>query len=182
MAITISSEVFGPVPETRRDPKGAARELVLALGAIAGVIGIVGFAASLAFGVSFDVFRTGSMAPTMPQGALAITVPVAASDLRVGEVVTVPVDGSSLPVTHRIVGIDGTGRERLLTLKGDDNRTADATPYRVHTARLVVWSAPGIGAIWALLRSPLMIALGTVVIAALVLWSFWPRGGGKDAR
>jgi signal peptidase len=182
MAMTISSEVFGPVVEVKRDAKGAAREAVLALGAIVGVIGIVGFIASLAFGVSFDVFRTGSMAPTMPQGALAITVPVAASDLRVGQVVTVPVAGSSLPVTHRIVAIAKDSRARDLTLKGDDNRTADAAPYRVHSARLVVWSAPGIGAIWALLRSPLMIALATVALAALVLWSFWPRGGEKDAR
>ena len=124
MVMTVSSEFFGSAPEAKRDPKGAAREALLALGAIVGVIGIVGFAASLAFGVSFDVFRTGSMAPTMPQGALAITVPVAASELEVGQVVTVPVAGSSLPVTHRIVDIRESGGSRLLTLKGDDNRTA----------------------------------------------------------
>ena len=160
------------------DAKAVARETTLALAALVGVMTVLGFLASLAFGVTFEVFATGSMSPTIPTGALAITRPAPASDLRVGQVVTVPFPGRTLPITHRIVKIaddPGVPAGRVLTLKGDANATADAVSYHVSTAKVLLWSTPGIGTIWTVMHTPLFLGLGTLLLVTLVLWAFWPR-------
>lgn len=73
------------------------------------VVAAVGLAAWFAFsaftGASLITFRTGSMSPTMPQGTLAVTVPVQASELAVGDVITVQRAGEAMPVTHRVTAI-----------------------------------------------------------------------------
>src|SRR5699024_9758793 len=109
-------------------------------------------------GATLITFRTGSMAPTMPQGALAVTVPVRASELEVGDVITVQRAGETMPVTHRIIEIEpvqqraahaadiraaapGLGapdlsspHARQITMQGDDNTTADHLPYALTDA------------------------------------------------
>lgn len=141
------------------------------------------FAFSAISGARLVAFRTGSMSPAMPQGAVAMSVPVAAAEIRVGDVVTVRRAGAELPVTHRVVEVRGAeaASERIpagareLVLKGDDNDRADARPYVVREAHRVVFSAPGLGAALALLQSP--IGMGALILAAgaLTVWAFWPR-------
>jgi len=144
-------------------------------------------------------FRTGSMSPTMPQGALAVTLPATADELRVGDVVTVQRAGEKLPVTHRIVEIgpvvpppanapelraaapggsppvldDPANRE--LQLRGDDNRQNDPLPYVVHDVRRVVFSVPGLGNTLMMLQSPIGAGAMILIVGALVVWAFWPK-------
>ncbi len=133
-------------------------------------------------GATLITFRTGSMSPTMPQGALAVSLPVTAEEIAVGDVVTVQRADSRLPVTHRVVEVRlppdaamlpaGT---RELVLQGDDNDTVDSSPYVVADARRVVFAVPRLGTAIMLLQTPLgMGALG-LLAGALTVWAFWPR-------
>lgn len=136
-------------------------------------------------GATLITFRTGSMTPAMPQGAMAITVPVAASDIQVGDVVTVPRLSDGRPVTHRVVSVSEPADltvpgARELVLKGDANTAVDHRPYVVTEARRVVFSLAGVGAAMETLRSPSGFAGLTVLLACLVTWAFWPSE--RDSR
>ena len=153
------------------------------------IVAAVSLAAWFAFatltGATLITFRTGSMAPTMPQGAVGVALPVSAAEIAVGDVVTVQRAGEPLPVTHRVVEVrDATtatsdaplprgGRE--LVLQGDDNAQPDLLPYVVTHAKRVVVAAPGLGHTLMLLQSPIGMGAMTVVAGALATWAFWPK-------
>lgn len=169
--------------ETSADPsassRGRAKSIVLTIAGIAGVLSVIWLLAGGLFGLSVIVFKTGSMAPTMPTGSMAITRSIPASAIRVGDVITVPVPGKVLPVTHRVVSIANVPAvpdDRSVVLKGDDNLTADQTPYTVGRVKRVVFSTPYVGTALALFQTPPFIGLMFLVVAALVLWAFWPAG------
>lgn len=131
-------------------------------------------------GATLVTFRTGSMAPTMPQGAVAITLPTAAEALVVGDVVTVARDPGALPITHRVIEVrmpaqasDPSVRELLL--QGDANATPDVQPYLVTDVRRVVLSAPHVGSTLMVLQSPIGMGALTLLAGALATWAFWPR-------
>jgi signal peptidase len=160
-----------------RTSRSRAKSIVLTIAGIAGALSILWLIASVVFGLSVIVFRTGSMAPTMPTGSMAITRSIPASAIRVGDVVTVPVPGKVLPVTHRVVSIarvSAVPNDRSVVLKGDDNLSPDQTPYTVGRVKLVIFSMPGVGTALALFQTPPFIGLMFLVVAALVLWAFWP--------
>lgn len=143
---------------------------------------------AMTVGATLVVFRTGSMAPAIPQGALAVSFPVAAAEIRVGDVVTVQRADAELPVSHRVVevrvGADATVAPpiprdaRELVLQGDANAQPDLRPAVVREARRVVWSVPGAGTALMMVQSP--IGLGVMVLGAgaLTTWAFWPRRTG----
>ncbi|MCU1528652.1 MAG: peptidase signal peptidase [Frondihabitans sp.] len=160
-----------------------AREATLAVGGLAGALVVLWLIASLIFGVSMIVFKTGSMSPTIPTGAIAIERPLAATDITKGQVITVPVPGEQLPVTHRVVSVTPDPKVpggRIVVLKGDANATADITPYHVTKVKLVIFSVPVLGTVFEFTRTPLVLAAITVLLAALVLWSLWPRDPSDD--
>ncbi|GGA65886.1 hypothetical protein GCM10011490_15680 [Pseudoclavibacter endophyticus] len=157
---------------------GALASVATTLLAIVGVavLGWLAFAALT--GAQLIVFKTGSMSPTMPQGAAAVVLPVPASDLEVGDVVTVQSHGSDLPVTHRIVAIEPAAAApgaTALTLRGDANTEDDQAPYVVTEAHRVVASMPGLGTVIALAQTPISMGVFTLVAALLVVRAFWPR-------
>jgi signal peptidase len=177
-SIIEATDLSAPADPSVKGHHHVAREVVLAVAGTAGAIGILWLIATLLFGVGLIVFRTGSMAPTMPTGALALERPIAASAIVKGDVITVPDPGQQLPVTHRVVSVTqdpAVPAGRIVVLKGDDNAHADITPYHVTKAKLVIASAPYLGTVLALSRSPLVLLVGTLLFAALVLWSLWPR-------
>lgn len=161
------------------------------------------FAYSNVAGATLVTFRTGSMAPTMPQGAVAVTVPVRGSELAVGDVITVQRAGESMPVTHRIIEIGpveargeneadirasapgsgpGSGPPdlaspdaRQVVMQGDDNDTPDHLPYALTDARRVVFAVPFVGTALMLLQSPIGMGALILLVGALVVWAFWPR-------
>jgi signal peptidase len=131
-----------PVPTTpaqRRTPAGALGEVLLWIAAIGGAICIVVVLAAVFFNVTLIMFKTGSMEPTIPTGSLAVVQKIPASEVAVGDIVTVDRPGQ-LPVTHRVTSVAGTGDSRTLTLRGDANETDDMAPYVVQDVRLTwVW-------------------------------------------
>jgi signal peptidase I len=151
---------------------------------LAGLLGVIAILVTIApfFGWTVVRLATGSMTPTYPTNSLLITKTVPATEAKVGDVVMVQRVGQ-LPITHRVVAtktyLHGATQ---LTLKGDDNRTADARPYLVTTVGVVVAGLPWGGAIFAALRSTVGLAGLTVFATLIVLWAWWPKQTGPSAQ
>lgn len=153
------------------------KNTVVMIAAITGGLTIAWTVASLSFGLTIVAFRTGSMSPTIPAGSAAIAVPISAPDIEVGDVITVTPEGKSLPVTHRVVSVQddpAVPDGRLIVMRGDANDTNDRAPYAVTKALRVVASAPYLGRVFAVSRTPLALAFTTAIVACLVTWALWP--------
>ena len=156
-----------PAKQTSR-----GRELALNIGAIAGLVCIIAAAASMFLGVKPLVFRSGSMEPTIPTGALALTVPVAADDLAVGDVVSVVTPGD-VRITHRVTALAPLGDGTVaVTMQGDANNAADPSPYIVDEVDRVFFHVSGVGYVVAWLTSPVAIFLGGMMAGALCVIVF----------
>ncbi|WP_247040686.1 signal peptidase I [Arthrobacter rhizosphaerae] len=158
------------------------RESALTVLAVLGALCLAAVIASALFSINFVVFRSGSMEPAFPVGALAAVREVPASSLRPGDVATVSRTPSSTPITHRVVSVHpdpALPGQVILVLKGDANRSPDPVEYRVSTARQMLFAVPELGG-WVMgLRSPAILGISSVLLAALVAWSFWPRRSGS---
>jgi signal peptidase len=173
----------GRRPAPRRGP--SPRDAVVTAAGIIGFAAIAWIVVSWIFSLQLIVFVTGSMTPTMPTGAAAIVQTVAAGQLHVGDVVTVPKPSSGVPVTHRIVAIaavDGDADARSLTLKGDANSFADRDRYVVSSAGRVVASMPGAGEILAWAKSPIVMMSVAVLVSAIAAWALWPSTRSQRRR
>lgn len=156
------------------------RGVLLTTTAALGVLSVLAVAAGVALDVRPLVVVSGSMEPDIPVGSLIAGRTVAAADLEVGDVVTVPRRaGTADLVTHRIVEIresDAAEGARELVLRGDANATDDPMPYTVTEARRHVAAVPGGGYLVQTLRSPRgMVVLAGVLLAAVVLTFSVPR-------
>lgn len=153
----------------RRDAGWWLKETALTVGAILGVLCILFAIFGSALGIKPLVFRSGSMEPTISTGALAISRAVPASDLRVGDVVSVT-DAGGNRVTHRITDIgDRSGNSASLQLRGDANRTPDTQQYVVTTADRVAVDIPLLGYLVSWLATPAAL-LVLALLVALLLW------------
>lgn len=141
---------------------GRAWSLALTLSAVIGTLCFVGTLAAPLLGIRPLIFTSGSMAPAIPTGSLAFARDVPAEDLKVGDVVTVPLHGSF--VTHRIVGVTQGVGTATLVLRGDGNEVSDADAYVVSSAPRTFFSVPRLGTFVAWFsRAP-----GVYVLAAWV--------------
>jgi signal peptidase len=142
------------------------------------------FALSATGSARFVPVLSDSMAPEMPVGSLALTLPVAKGDISVGDVIvfTNP-NRPSVRVIHRITHIYGDDEAQsfsnwspdalFATTKGDNNPEAD--PWVVVTTDANVWrlstSLPFMGqpAIWLSQPMAPVWLIGAGVLAAVVL-------------
>lgn len=160
---------------SRRDFRSRTREAVLNIAAAGGAVCILAVVCAVLFNITLIMFKTGSMAPSIPAGSLAVVREIPAGEINVGDVVTVDRPGK-LPITHRVQAVaaaDGDGR--TITMKGDANAEADPAPYVVERVRLVLWSAPGLARPVAAAANPVVLGATTVAVSALVTWVLWPR-------
>ena len=148
------------------------RELVLWLGALAGLLAVAAAGCVLILGASFLVFRSGSMSPAIDTGALAMATPTAARDVRAGDIVTVRTDEGGL-VTHRVVSSTLRGDEATLVLKGDANATPDPDVHVVTSVEKVRFAVPLAGYVLANALTP----AGLVATAACCLVLFQLTSG-----
>lgn len=165
---------------SRRGPAKVLADLLLWIAAIGGVICIVLVILAYTAGITLIMFKTGSMSPTIPAGSVAVVQRIPASEIEVGDVVTVDRAGE-LPITHRVTSItDGaTPAQRVITMKGDANALEDPAPYTVTSGRIVLFSVPGIATIIVGMGNPFVLGGITVAAAVLVVWAFWPRERGR---
>jgi signal peptidase len=169
---------------SRRSVASVVGSTLLNLAALGGVVCIVLVILATCFNITLIMFKTGSMSPTIPTGSLALVREIPASDIRIGDVVTVDRAGQ-LPVTHRVTSVtDGgagaPGSQRLITMQGDANLSEDPEPYRVDTVRIVLGSVPGLAAVIIWFSNPWVLGGLTLACSVLVGWAFWPRSGRND--
>jgi signal peptidase len=160
------------------------RSVVVTIAGSIGILCVAWWVVSILAGLSLVVVTTGSMSPTIPTGAVVVSHRVPASDVRPGQVVTVPRPGADLPVTHRVVAVDpvaGDPAARQLTLRGDANRTDDRDPYVVRDAGRTVASAPGVGTGLQVVSQPLFRGTGVALVGLVIVWAFWPARRRPDA-
>jgi signal peptidase len=166
---------------TRRTPAGVIGDILLWAASIGGVICILLVLATVLFHVTLIMFKTGSMEPTIPTGSLAVVHEIPASQIDVGQIVTVDRPGQ-LPVTHRVTSVTGSGDTRTITLRGDANPTDDVAPYVVGTVREVWTWVPGWAQVVVWFSNPVVLGGLTFGATALVTWAFWPRDAGHGRR
>lgn len=155
--------------------------VLLNLAALGGLICIVLVVLAWMFNISLIMFKTGSMSPTIPAGSLAVVQRVPASDMKIGDIITVDRPGD-LPVTHRVTNIapGSTVEQRIITMRGDANPVDDPFPYVVETARSTLWHVPGLAKVVVWFGNPWIMGGITIAAAGLVTWSFWPRDRSDD--
>jgi len=161
------------------------REVALTLVAVLGLLCILALILGFVFKASFVVFRTGSMEPQYPVGALSLTVQVQAEDLVPGDVVSVKREDSNVLITHRVVSVtppESAGDSTSLILKGDANISQDPLPYDVATAQKVLVTVPVVGSWLMTARGPGFIAGATLALAVLVLWAYWPKRHTRQGK
>lgn len=173
----------GLASETRARPAALRvargfREALLTVVALLGLACILALVLGFFFKASFVVFRTGSMEPKYPVGALSLTVQVDPRELVPGDVVSVRREAAAALVTHRVVAVDpptGAGATASLWLRGDANISNDPLPYDVATAQKVLFTVPALGTWVMASRGPEFLGAATLAVTALVTWAYWPR-------
>lgn len=161
--------------EVRRSPVEKLLNVGLTILAVFGTVCIALVIIAFVFNFSIILFKTGSMEPAIPQGSAALAREIPASDIRVGDVVTVDRGSDERPITHRVTEIRREGDAHyLIAMRGDANPRPDPAMYRVSEVRKVLWHVPG-AAVWIVwLSSPLLLIAIVLAAAFLVGWAFWP--------
>ncbi|MFJ6415584.1 signal peptidase I [Paeniglutamicibacter sp. NPDC091659] len=149
------------------------------LAAIGGFICIGLVIAASVFNISLIMFKTGSMSPTIPAGSVALVREIPASEVGIGDIITVDRPGN-LPVTHRVTDIKAVDNGQWsLSMKGDANEQPDPLPYEVVTVRQTLGHVPGLAPVIVSMGSPWVLGSLTLCAAALVTGVFWPRRQGR---
>ena len=167
---------------SRASTRGRIGNALLNIAALGGTVCIILVILAFFFQITLIMFKTGSMSPTIPAGSLAVVKKIPASEVRVGDVVTVD-RASALPVTHRVTSVSqADGGAVKLTMRGDANPTDDPLPYEATTVRSVLWSVPELAYTVNAANNPIILGSLTVVMAVVVTWAFWPREEPRRRR
>jgi signal peptidase len=112
----------------------------------------------------------GSMGAALPTGSVAVTRPVDASDLAVGDIIAIGHGSGGLPTLHRIVAVeDAGGGRQVVTTRGDANRTND--PQSITTrgsGDRVVFHVPLVGYLVAFTRTGVGVSILMLPVVARV--------------
>jgi len=154
----------------------ALRRTLLDVGAVAGAACLLLAVAAPLLGVRPLIFLSGSMAPTIPAGSLALSRVVPAAEVRVGDVLTVPVGQTY--VTHRVVEVTHRQDGSTVRLQGDANRTPDPVVHEIRSAPRLLGSVPHLGSMVAWFSRP----PGVFLLAAYVLFLLDTLRRGRTER
>jgi signal peptidase len=150
-----------------------------ALVVVLGVLGLVCLVlAALPFvGFRLIVLTTGSMSPGLPAGSLVVARDAPASEISLGDIVTVDRE-SAPPVTHRVIAVEPASSgssSRTITMQGDGNFSPDPEPYVVDRVGIAALAVPWGGQLVFAMRSPWVTVGASIAIGLLVLWTWWPK-------
>jgi signal peptidase len=120
-------------------------------------------AATWAIGWQVDIVRSGSMAPTVPRGSVAVIAPISPRAVQPGDVIRFRsrAPGDDRLVLHRVVRTEAApGGLTAFWTQGDANATPDPRPvYDQQLQGRMVFHVPRLGAVFYALRSPVGLAL-----------------------
>ncbi len=120
---------------------------------------------------------SASMRPTVAEGSMVLITPMAARDVRVGDIVTyqIPVEDRRV-VTHRVVEILEAGDHPVIRTQGDANNAPDPWTARMDAGPLwkVRADVPKLGSAVTALRQPVAQRM-SVLVLPLVMCVIWLR-------
>ncbi|WP_313407756.1 signal peptidase I [Aeromicrobium sp.] len=153
---------------------------VLWVTAVLGAASLLLGLATVVAGVQPLIFRSSSMGPEIPAGALGLAKTVDATEVEVGDVISV--DGANgIRVTHRVVEVgEAAGSEVSFTLKGDANAAPDAHAYVASEVDRVFLDIPYLGYVANWMASPWALFVAGIAVAFLAAALF--RGSGGTRR
>ena len=132
---------------------------------------------------------SGSMAPRLPTGALALAMPASHGSVSAGDVVVfnIPIGDHHL-TAHRVVRVLSAGRNPVVETKGDANSTPD--PWRLRLNGGEVWTVrahiplAGYAVVFARRSRPLLVlGVGVLALLAIALRLVWRQPAkGADAK
>jgi signal peptidase I len=130
------------------------------------------------FGCRAYVIYGGSMGAALPNGSIAITRRIDAEAVKVGDVVAIKKSSRSLPVLHRVIGIDTSSGVPKYVTQGDANKAPDADPVSLRGAGdKVLFSIPWLGHLVHFARGAagrvFLLFLPATLLAGIVLWQTW---------
>ena len=138
--------------------------------------------------IQIKIVKSGSMEPTIRTGSIVVVKPH--TSYAQGDIITFgPDTKKEVPITHRIVGIQGEGAQMRFLTKGDANEDTDIkdiAPREVIGKAL--FSVPYLGYVIDFARKPLGFFLLIIVPACIVivdeLVTIWKelRGGREKNR
>lgn len=117
------------------------------------VLGLVFFAILLpsVLSGSLAIVRSGSMEPEMPIGSIALTLPIAPEEVKVGDIIVFQpprhptIMNPGVTVSHRVIEVQADGELYFIT-KGDASEDPDIFPIPASNVRgKVVFSIPHLG-------------------------------------
>jgi len=132
------------------------------------------------FGFVFLALMGSSMAPALPAGSVAVVQPVAASEVKVGDIIAYRSTGERSPmVTHRVTEVLGQEGSLSFQTAGDRNEEPDRNPVASSSVvGKVRFHIPLLGFLLNLVRQPLgyglLVGLPAMVI---VTWEIWRIAG-----
>lgn len=148
------------------------REFALNIGAVLGLVCIIAASVSMFLGITPLVFHSGSMSPGITTGALGLARTVPATQLEVGEVVSVTSAGG-VRITHRVTALEPLADGSVsMTMRGDANSVDDPMPYEIREADRVFFHVNGLGYAVAWLSNPVAIFLGGMLAGGLCVIAF----------
>lgn len=140
--------------------------VVVAVGSVTAAI----LVSTLSLG--FSPVLSNSMTPSFQAGEVVITQPEKRTQLRVGDVVILPLpDGSGQRYLHRIVQVFTKNGEVLVRTQGDNNPLPDPWTLRIDSSEVpkAVGSLPKIGMVSTYFRNTSIRLALSCIIFALVL-------------
>ncbi|SMO82377.1 signal peptidase I [Halorubrum cibi] len=158
---------------------------------IAVVAPFVVYAVPAVVGAEYSfVVLTASMTPAIAPGDVVVVDERDAAAIGEGDVITFVRGESEVPVTHRVIGVTGTGGEVAFETKGDANEGPDSALVPAsNVLGAVAFSIPYIGYVIQFTDSPagftLLVVLPFALLALSEVWSLYGsrtgRGGDSTA-
>jgi signal peptidase I len=123
--------------------------------------------------LGFAPVLSPSMEPTFHPGDLVITRPEPATDVKVGQVIALPVpDAPSQRYVHRVISVEMKEGRPLVRTKGDANPAPETFSLRIDspTVPRVVTTVPYLGRLSVLLQhSTLRLTVMAVTVIAILI-------------
>lgn len=134
------------------------------------------------------IVRSGSMSPTIPTGSIVFYRKIAATNVKVGDVIVFAKPGeASEKVTHRVYKIGQSATGEYYITKGDANGTPDDWRVpAVGTGWISVFHVPSVGYALVYLQSTLarllLLVIPAILLGAITLYEIWQeRARGTTA-
>lgn len=189
---TTPQETDAATPDAGRSAFGLAGRILSWVALVAAGLVVLGLLA-ITVGPRFVpyqalIVRSGSMSPTIPTGSVVFYTKIAASKVKVGDVIVFAKPGDpGEKVTHRVFRIGQSATGEYYLTKGDANGTPDDWRVpAVGTGWIARFHLPSVGYALVYLQSTLarllLLVIPAVLLGAITLYEIWQdRARGASA-